>query len=149
MAQSFYATISPAGYPQFPDLVIVTPLSGFSPGSPPARPQPGLPPYIDNTLPPYIDNTLPQPPLQIWGPPGPWPVPPIFLPDPLPPTLPSRPGFIIPPAGEPGSVTNPYPPGEVPPYAAAGLTKFYVVVPSVGVIGPYTSGPGTVPPQAP
>ena len=52
MPTPFFATIKPAGYAQFPDLVVIVPLPGFSPGSPPPRPTPGpLPPYVDNTLP--------------------------------------------------------------------------------------------------
>lgn len=144
MAQSFYATISAAGYPQFPDLVIVTPLGGFSPGSPPARPTPGPTPPGGPVDPGYSPPWAQLPVDPGYGiPEYPHrPTNPIVLPDPLPPSLPSRPGFIIPPAGEPGSVTNPYPPGEVPPHISTGFEKFYLVQPGVGVSGPYQMSPG-------
>lgn len=156
MAQSFYASISPAGYPQFPDLVIVTPLSGFTPGSPPGRPVPGptppggpvdpgySPPWAQ--LPVDPGYGIPErPPYPSQGP-G-FPTHPIVLPDPLPPSLP---GVIVPPPGEPGSITKPYPPGEVPPHPATGKEKFYVVQPTVGVSGPYQMMPdGTIVPATP
>ncbi len=146
---AFFATITPAGYESHPNLCVVVPLEGFSPGSPPPRPHP-------------------EPPLGIWGPTDPrpthpiaglpgfpgylppypsqgpgFPTHPIVLPDPLPPTLP--PGLPAP--GEPGSPSNPYPPGEVPPHAAQGIQKFHIAVQGVGIVGPYYMGPGGVYPS--
>ena len=84
-----------------------------------------------------------EPPFGIWGPTDPRPTQPIYLPDPVPPTLPG-----LPPPGSPGTPTNPIPPGEVPPHAAQGITKFHLLIPGVGVVGPYYVGPG-VPPAPP
>ena len=165
MAQSFFVTLSNAGYPQYPNLYVAQVVEGLTPGSPP--PRPGQEPPLGMWGPgfPYPDQGLPgQPPYPSQGPgfptnpiapggqppypsqgPG-FPTHPIVLPDPLPPQLP---GVIIPPPGQPGSITDPYPPGSVPPHAAAGLTKFYVVVPGTGVVGPYTSPPGVAGPTPP
>jgi hypothetical protein len=152
MAQAFYATISNAGYEQFPNLVVVHVLPGFSPGSPPPRPTPGpypdqglpgLPAYPDQGLPglpPRPDQGLPMPPLGIWGPPDPRPDHPIVLP----PDTPIPPSWIgtLPGPGEPGSPGNPYPPGSVPDHPSTGLNTFYMVIPYVGVVGPFTMPPG-------
>ena len=61
----------------------------------------------------------------------------------MPPTLPG-----LPPPGSPGTPSNPIPPGEVPPHASQGITKFHLLIPGVGVVGPYYVGPG-VPPAVP
>lgn len=162
MAQSFYATISPAGYPQFPDLVVVHVLPGFSPGSPPPRPHPEPPLGIWGPTDPRPTHPIagvpgfpgaPEPPLGIWGPTDPRPTHPIVLP----PSAPVPPDWIgtLPDPGEPGSPSNPYPPGtELPPHVG-GTQEFYLLIPYVGVVGPYTMPPGatlpppTVPPAVP
>lgn len=141
----FFARITPAGYEQYPDLMIVLPLEGFLPGSAPPRPHPEPPPPGGW---PHPSHPIMLPGMPGWGQgpgtPGwdPRPEHPIVLPDPLPPQLP---GIIVPPPGQPGSITQPFPPGEVPPHAAQGLSKFFVVLPGVGVVGPYTSGPTGAP----
>lgn len=107
-----------------PFLAMITPVQ--SPGQP--QPPPGIwgPPGPWPTPPIHLPPVTPgQPPLGIWGPPGPWPTPPIHLP-------PGQPPLGI--WGPPGPW--PTPPIHLPP-GGPGL-------PPLGIWGP--PGPWPTPP---
>lgn len=74
---------------------------------------------------------MPQPPLGIWGPPGPWPTPPIYLPQP-PPGVPTHPIYYPPQIWpSPGRPTHPIvlPPDQPPVQLPDPDSGFWVMSP--------------------
>lgn len=161
----FFATIKPAGYPQFPDLMVVTPLSGFMPGSPPQRPRP-IGPVDPGYSPPWAQVRPPVDPgySPPWAqvPPGhqpPGPVDPGYSPPwaqlpvdpgygidigggyqpPPRPThpimLPGMPGWGLPPGGTLPPLPVEPPPDANPPTDEVQIIYKYSV--STGLTGPY------------
>lgn len=135
----------PIYLPVYPAHPIVIPPGSIDPGPPPRPEHPIVlpPPYPahpivippDSVAPGVPTHPIYLPP-QIWGPPGPWPTPPIA-------GIPGLPGYT-PPVQPPGMPTNPI----------SGVTTVYMYVPGAGFSGPYHLTPGetiTVPgaPPAP
>lgn len=151
----FFATIEPAGYPQFPDLMVVTPLQGFMPGSAPERPHPEpTPPIVQPPGP--VDPGYSPPWAQVPEPPdpnAPHPSHPIMLPG-MPGWGQGGPGWNPVPShpimlpGMPGWPTDP-PPVMVPPPDAAPagdeVQVIYKYSVTTGLTGPYVVAGAPVP----
>lgn len=117
----FFAVIRNAGYAQFPDLMEVTPLPGYMPGSPPPRPHPS--PIDPNAPRPSHPIALPGDPW--WG--GGGPVDPGYSPPWAQVRPPVDPGYSppwaqVPPGSGPG---GPVDPGYSPPWAQVPVDPGY------------------------
>ena len=103
---------------------------------------PGLP------LPP--DGTTPPQPPGIWGPPGPWPTPPIFIPPGSTgdgPNVPAHP-IVLPPPGSGNVPAHPIVLPPVPP-VAPGFPAHPIVIPPGSIDGEHPAHPIVIPPPVP